>query len=133
MIQHPHNIQHIIQALQNVQGLTVVDLLHEQHKSFIQQLEAKNNFGVHQAIQRKHTLLVSHDSTFREPAGTIVEHIKDHNRNQVTFPAVPFPELNSLANNIVSSSPSNSVHLALQKTLNIKFPQGEATLLIGWD
>ena len=131
MIQYQHKIQSIMQTLQNVPGLTVIDLLHEQHKLFIQQLESNNNFGVHQAIQRKHTLLVSHDSSFREPAGTIVEHIKD--RGQVIFPAVSFPELNTIANNIVSSSPSKKVHEALQKTLNIKLPAGEATLLIGFN
>ena len=121
--------QTIMQTLQNVPGLTIIDLLHEKHKSFIQQLEHKSNLGVLESLNRKHTLLVSHNSLFRDPVSPIVEN----KNNQITFPAVPFPEIHPLANNVVSSSPSNKVHEALQKTLNIKLPKNEATLLIGWD
>lgn len=119
----------IINKLNKIQGLTVIDILQENHRELIKSIEEKNNLGVLEAIKRQHTLLVLHDSSFRDPVGRIVIN----KNNQILFPVVPFPELNSSAINIVSSSPSEKVHKELIKDLNLNLGKDNATLLIGFD
>jgi len=62
---------------------------------------------------------MTHDSSFREPAGEIV-------KNNI-FPPVPFPEIP----NSISSSPGWEVHEFLRTKINIQ--KDDATLLLGVD
>ena len=120
-------VSHIFEDLKSVQGLKPITLLNEQQKNWIRQNEDRNNLGVLASLQRKHTLLLIHDSSFREPTQSIVQSKK----GRIIFPAVSFPEVK--ANKVASSSPSKKIHHALLSDLNLKTEVEEATLLIGFD
>ena len=117
-------INSIIDELNNTKGLNNVQLLKEEDIDIIRNLEEENNEGVFSCLDKEFTLMVTHDSSFREPAGEIV---KEQNGN-VMFPGVAFPEIK--AKEVVSSSPKKEVHDYLTKKFNL-FLKDEATLLIG--
>ena len=119
--------QEIFRQLQTVKGLKPLTYLEDKHKKFVESHEQKNNLGVFDALKRQHTLLLVHDSSFRDPAGPIVQKYI----SGVIFPSVPFPEVE--AKNVISSSPSREVHEKLLKQLHLSVTPQEATLLIGFD
>lgn len=120
-------IDNIIQKLGQINGLGNVRLLTNSHKQLILSLEEKNNHGVLECINREFTLLLTHDSFFREPAGDIVLQ----NDDKIILPPVAFPEV--YGKNVVSSSPSAKVHDAMVEELGLNLREEEATLLIGFD
>ncbi|MBI2109577.1 hypothetical protein HYT58_00190 [Candidatus Woesearchaeota archaeon] len=113
--------------LHKVKGLRNFKVIREEDKNLIRDAEDINNLGVRDCLNRRYTILLTHDSTFREPTGKIVEE----NNGQAVFPAVSFPEVR--AKDVVSSSPSDKVHKILVEKFNIKLNEGEATLLIGFN
>jgi len=118
-------IKAIIESLKSA-GLSNIYLLKEEDKDIILNMEEDENLGVKECIERKFTLVLTHDSGFRKPQGKIV---KENNGNMI-FPAVPFSEVN--AKRVVSSSPGRDVHQFLVKRFNLKL-KDDATLLIGFD
>ena len=119
-------MEQVIQKLKQVKGLSNFNLLHDSHKKKILELEESRNTGVKECLSRQFTLLLTHDSTFRPPTSPEVIN-KD---NEVTFPPIAFPEVE--AKDVVSSSPSKSVHDLLVKEFNLKL-KDEATLIIGFN
>lgn len=93
----------------------------------ILELEEENNFGVKECVMRDFTIALTHDSTFREPAGEIVIDTE----TGLVLPAVPFPEVSG--KDVVSSSPSEIVHKAIVTELELSLNPEEATLLIGFN
>ncbi len=117
----------IIKNLAKIKGLSNVKLLTEDDKKQIIKLEDKNNIGVIECANRKHTLILTHDNKFREPASEVVIN----KEGRIIFPSVPFPEVK--AKKVISSSPSEKVHNFLVKKHNLKIKNNDATLLIGFD
>ncbi len=113
--------------LNKVKGLRVLFTLEDEQRDIIRDLEEERNKGVFECLDREYTMLLAHDSSFREPDEKIVNG-KD---KKVIFPGVPFHEVD--AKNVVSSSPSGRVHRALMEMLHIHLDEEEATLLIGFD
>jgi len=142
------------------QGLHVCRYLTLEEKQKILAMEQPENRGVAEALARKCTLVATHDSTFRKPptptvilesegrtvgaenpstgefefeegAGAIES--KDGATGTYIFPPVPFPELEGIAQNVVSSSPSKQVHEYLMGLLELDSDTELATLLIGFD
>tara|TARA_Y100000310_G_scaffold293151_1_gene322538 strand:- start:2543 stop:2917 length:375 start_codon:yes stop_codon:yes gene_type:complete len=120
-------LNQIFQELGRVKGLKSIAFLDSNMKEIVNKLEEENNQGVLESVKMDYTLLLSHNSSFREPVSEIVSS-KDR---IIMFPAVDFPEVN--AREVVSSSPSLKVHDALLKELNISLDAEEATLLIGFN
>src|SRR3989338_4869376 len=108
----------IVDGLKQVNGLSNFNLLSEFDKVKILALEEERNICVIKAIKMPNTLLLTHDSNFREPTCPIFVN--------GIFPPVPFPELN--AKSVVSSSPSKPVHDYLTKKFNLNLKNEEATL-----
>ena len=119
-------VKQILETLSRTKGLDNVFLLKEETKDVIRNLEEEHNKGVLSCLDRKFTVLVTHDSNFRDP---VREIIKKEN-GKTSFPPIPFPEVK--ANNVVSSSPSKEVHNFLVKEFDLDL-NDEATLLIGFD
>src|SRR3989338_2813578 len=120
-------IQKTKETLQNTIGLDNVYLLSEEDKKIIHELEEANNHGVHACIASQVTLVLTHDSRFREPVSIIVKN----ESNKITFPPVSFPEVKQ--KNVLSSSPSKEVHDFLVKHFNLRLTEEDATLLIGFE
>lgn len=120
-------LREILEGLRNVDGLGNFFVMAERDKVPVRSLEQENNVGVHEALNREFTLLLTHDSRFREPAGSIVVE----NNGETVFPGVPFPEVG--AKEVVSSSPSEAVHNFLVERFGLKLENNEATLLIGFN
>ena len=120
-------VDEIIKVLENTKGLGNVRLLYQKQKQLLLKMEDRNNHGVMECLKREFTIALTHDSTFREPAGKIVLN-KD---GKVILPAVPFPEVK--AKDVVSSSPSTIVHDVIVKELKLNLNDEEATLLIGFN
>ncbi|MAG52856.1 MAG: hypothetical protein CMH62_02740 [Nanoarchaeota archaeon] len=119
-------VKQILETLSRTKGLDNVYLVKEETKDIIRNIEEENNEGVLTCLGRKFTVLVTHDSNFRDPVREIVKQ----EDGKTSFPPIPFPEVK--ANNVVSSSPSKEVHDFLVKEFNLKL-EDEATLLIGFD
>jgi hypothetical protein len=119
-------ILHIIKTLRETKGLDNVFLLKEDLKDIVRNLEEEHNDGVTSCLDRKFTVLLTHDSNFRDPVREIVKQ----ESGKISFPPIPFPEVK--ANNVVSSSPSEEVHNFLVKKFKLNL-KDEATLLIGFD
>ena len=120
-------LSEIIQNLNKVKGLNVIDILKEKHKNLINSLEERKNTGVLECINRQYTILISHNSLFRESEGEIVKK----QGNSLLFPPVKFSEVKAL--NVVSSSPSLEVHNKLLESFNLNLKLEDATLLVGFD
>ena len=120
-------LNQIFQELENVKGLKPIAFINKSVKNIVNDLEEVNNHGVFDSLKREYTLLLAHDSSFREPVSKIV----NSENGTVTFPGIDFPEVN--AKDVVSSSPSLKVHGALIKELDILLDKKEATLLIGFN
>ncbi len=119
-------MEKVLQKLKQVKGLSNFNLLHDSHKKKILELEESRNHGVKECLSRQFTLLLTHDSSFRPPASSeVIEK-----GSSILFPPVPFPEVE--AKDVVSSSPSKTVHDFLVKEFNLKL-KDEATLLIGFN
>ncbi|MAF51237.1 MAG: hypothetical protein CMH64_04055 [Nanoarchaeota archaeon] len=119
-------VRQIIKTLSETKGLDNVNLLKEEIKDIIRNLENDSNEGVISCLDRKYTLVLTHDSNFRDPVREIVKK----ENGEITFPPIPFPEVK--ATNVVSSSPSKEVHDFLVKEFNLTL-EDDATLLIGFD
>jgi len=117
----------IIEALGKVQGLYNITILNDDDKKQILELEDENNIGVFACLSKKVMLALSHDSTFRQPAGSLVMLTPQG----IILPALPFPEIKEA--NAVSSSPSRKVHDYLISRHGMKVAADHATLLIGFD
>ena len=117
------DINSIINSLKQVKGLGNFNVLGAEDKLCILALEEERNIGVLQSIKMNHTLLITHDSDFREPAGPILINN--------LFPSVPFPEVK--AKSVVSSSPGIKVHNYLVNKFKLNLREEDATLLIGFD
>jgi len=120
-------IEQIRETINKTNGLKFIALLEEETKEIIKELEEERNQGVFECLKRSHTILLTHDSSFRDP---VCEIVKGENENLI-FPGIPFPEVN--AKNVVSSSPSERVHKALIEMLHLHIHQEDATLIIGFD
>ncbi|MBI4441012.1 hypothetical protein HY639_02490 [Candidatus Woesearchaeota archaeon] len=120
-------LERTITELRAVPGLGHVHILSDAEKQLIAQLEEAANLGVHACLARPVTLVVTHDSRFREPVAPIV-----HKKGDVhVFPPVPFPEVKHPR--VVSSSPSKLVHDFLVQKLNLIVTDDDATLLLGFE
>lgn len=124
-MKEPKEIKHILHRLQLLQGITRIYLLSSEEKKFISINEDENNLGVREAVKRTYCVCAVHDSTWREPAQSIVRQ----ENGEIFFPPVVFPEVP--AKHVVSSSPGLNVHDYLAKRVRIE--GDEATLLIGFD
>ena len=120
-------MQEIIESLKGIKGLKILSNLNEEHKELIKKIEDRNNIGVLESINRDFTLLLSHNSTFRNPEGKTVKI----ENNNILFPPIPFPEVK--AKNVVSSSPSKKIHDLLKEKLKLNLKKDDATLLVGFD
>lgn len=119
-------IQETIEGLRTIQGLANVHLLSNDEKKIIAQLEDEENDGVHACLAKPFTLVITHDSTFRDPVAPITLKKKNHH----IFPPIPFPEVKQ--KDVISSSPSKKVHDFLVKKFNLDV-NDDATLLIGFE
>ena len=119
-------VRNIIEKLRSIDGLSNVYLLKEEDKDIIMNMEGEENGGVHECLDRKFVIMVTHNSDFRKPEGEIA---KEKNGKTI-FPGVPFSEVN--ARNVVSSSPGKEAHDFLVKRFNLNL-YDDATLLIGFD
>ncbi|MBS3149186.1 hypothetical protein J4455_00630 [Candidatus Woesearchaeota archaeon] len=117
----------IIAKLQTIKGISNIHQLRAYDKKFIKENESPNNLGVHACIKRKVTLMITHDSSFRDPDSRI--SYEDH--GQIYFPPVPFHEISG--KNVISSSPGEKVHDYLVERFKLKLLNKEATLLISFD
>tara|TARA_Y100000310_G_C19956623_1_gene479333 strand:+ start:40 stop:426 length:387 start_codon:yes stop_codon:yes gene_type:complete len=117
----------IVEKMREVRGLKPIAFLSENHKKIVKNIEESNNDGVLKSLKREHTLLLAHDSSFREPLGDIVKFEEGNLR----FPGIAFPEVD--ADNVVSSSPSLKVHNTLIDELEFCLNSDDATLLVGFD
>ena len=115
--------EQIIQLLRKIDGLANIYVLNEEEKRLLAELEEEENHGMHACLTMPITLVLTHDSSFREPAAPIV--LQKNGKH--TFPPVPFPELQRA----ISSSPSKKVHDFLIKRLHLNLGEGDATLVIG--
>ncbi len=120
-------IRNIKEDLKKIQGLKVLEVLNDGFKDRIMNLEEANNHGVFESLKKRHTLLLSHDSSFRDPTQEIVKHEK----GKISFPGISFPEIN--ADNVISSSPGFKMHKELIDSLKLSLKPEEATLLVGFD
>jgi hypothetical protein len=120
-------VNEIMDSLNKVKGLRALAILDEDKKDLVKALEEERNKGVFECLERDWTILVAHDSNFREP----VKEIVDGDGEDLSFPGIGFPEVDG--KNVVSSSPSKSVHNALMEALHVSIDSEEATLLIGFD
>ena len=121
----PLEIRHIINRLQQIKGLNSFYLLDDSDRKVISEVEASNNLGVFESLNRQFVVCCTHDSTFREATQKIV--VKQD--GQKILPPISFPEVP--ARNVVSSSPGIKSHLYLAEKVHCK--KGDATLLIGFD
>lgn len=110
-----------IKTLESLKGISNIHILKEEQKDIILNLEDENNLGVHKCLEKKYSIVITHDSSFRDPTCPIVKKENGH----TILPEVPFPEINS-----ISSSPSKEVHDYLAKEFNLKL-KDEATLILG--
>ena len=120
-------IEKIREDVNKIEGLRFVATLEDEHKEIISVLEEKRNTGAMDCLQREHNILLLHDSNFRDPEEKIVLGKGDN----LTFPGLPFPEVDAL--NVVVSSPSLSVHRALLEALHVHAEDEEASLLVGFN
>ncbi len=120
------NIKNIIENLKKVKGLDNIILLNKKDLEFIKNNEEPRNLGVFECLKRKYVVVLTHDSSFREPEDKIVK-IKD---KKLIFPAVKFSEVK--AKDVVSSSPSKKIHKYLVKKFKLRL-KDDATLLIGFE
>lgn len=116
-----------IAKLQTIKGLSNVNQLRAYDKKWIKENEDPNNLGVLECIKRKITLVVSHDSSFRDPD----LRISYEREGKIYFPAVPFHEITG--KDVVSSSPGEKVHNYLVERFKLKLKNNDATLLIGFN
>lgn len=144
----------IFKTLKNCRGVTAHRFLNADEKEKIRLMETPENLGVAEALSRAYTLAATHDSAFRKPPAPTVILESDGRtvgkENPITgkfelepgihgphgkysFPPVPFPELERIAQNVVSSSPSKQVHEYLMGLLELEETAEIATLLIGFD
>ena len=121
----PVEIRHIVNRLEQIQGLTSFYLLNSEDRKTISEIEPENNLGVHECLKKQFVLCCTHDSNFREATQKIV--VKMH--GEKILPPISFPEVP--ARNVVSSSPGIKSHLYLAEKVHCK--KGNATLLIGFD
>jgi|TARA_Y100000310_G_scaffold345729_1_gene468925 hypothetical protein len=121
------NAKEIVKKLEHIKGLYHINLINEEDKDIINNLEEENNLGVLECLDRKHVVMVTHDSNFRKPEGSIV----NNNGKGISFPPVSFSEVE--AKNVVSSSPTVKVHDYLMKRFELNVDEEHATLLIGFD
>ena len=115
-----------VKGLEQVQGLGNIIILDDKDKKEIDRLESENNRGVREAIKRKYCIAMTHDSTFRKPAGDIVMDVG----GKKIFPPVPFPEIKR--KDVVSGSPGYEVHAYLVKRMK-EVDEDDATLVVGFD
>lgn len=119
-------VNDILKELNDVKGLDNVYLLEEEDKDIIRNLEHENNEGVFSCLEKKFTLVLTHDSSFRDPISEIVEK----KNGSIIFPGVGFPELKR--ENVISGSPCKEVHEFLIKKFDLNL-KDEASLIIGFD
>ena len=119
-------VMDIISSLCEVEGLANIQLLKEEDKDIIRNLEDEHNVGVLTCLDRNFTIVLTHDSRFRPPVGEVVAK----ENGKIVLPPLPFPEV--IAKNVVSGSPNEETHKYLVKNLGIEL-NDEATLLIGFD
>ncbi|MDP6641824.1 MAG: hypothetical protein QGF74_00370 [Candidatus Nanoarchaeia archaeon] len=120
-------LKDILESLRKIEGLNHINLLNQEDKDVIINLEEEYNLGVSECIERDHVVVVTHNSNFREPERDIVIN----KEKQTVFPALDFPEVK--AKEVVSSSPGINVHNYLRKRFDMKINGHHATLLIGFN
>ncbi|MEK6848225.1 MAG: hypothetical protein AABX65_01185 [Nanoarchaeota archaeon] len=117
----------VVADLEKVEGLKVLGVISKKYKGILSSLEEGNNLGMIECLNKEHTLLLAHNSNFRQPVSEIVKRTGE----TLIFPPVPFPEVR--AENVVSSSPSLAVHNWLLNEFNLALTPTEATLLVGFN
>jgi hypothetical protein len=120
-------LKDILESLRKTEGLNNINLLNQEDRDIIINLEEESNLGVSECIERNHVVVVTHNSSFREPERDIVVNKEE----KTIFPALDFPEVK--ANDVVSSSPGISVHNYLRKRFGMNINGHHATLLIGFN
>lgn len=134
------NNKNLLKALNSlkVKGLGHFLILTEPQKEYIKHKEDPINKGILESINRRFTIVCTHDSSFREPAGAITSKDKEGN---LFLPPVPFPELENLnvdgetPKKVISGSPGYRVDEYLRhiyKENNIVLEKDDATLLVGF-
>jgi hypothetical protein len=96
-------------------------------REYIWDHEEMKNHGIHEVLRRENVICVLHNASFRPAASSLV---RKNASDEVFFPGIPFPEVEG--KNVISGSPSNSIHTYLTPF----FPyidENDATILIGWD
>ena len=119
-------VEDIIKELNRIKGLGNVKLLEKEDIDVIRNLEEERNIGVLDCLERDFVLILTHDSSFRNPKSNIVRE----ENGILFFPGVDFPEVSG--KDVVSSCPCKEVHDFLIKKFNLKL-KDEATLLIGFN
>ncbi len=117
----------IFEKLRNIRGLSNFNILTEEDKDKIREIEDENNFGVFECINRDVCIMMTHNDEFRDP-GTPLSILEN---NEEVFIPIPFPEV--LERDTVSSSPRKEVHEFLAERFSLDLEEKDATLLIGFD
>ena len=120
-------INMIIENLKNVKGLYNFVILNDDGKKAIIEMENGRNTGVLTCLGKRFVIVMTHDSKFRNPIGSLVLQTSEG----IVFPALPFPEID--AKKPLSASPSKKVHDYLVKKFNMSINEEHATLIVGFD
>ncbi|MFH1400357.1 MAG: hypothetical protein ABIH41_02460 [Nanoarchaeota archaeon] len=120
-------VDQIQRNLRALKGIVHAERLDRLDASVLYNMEDSRNMGVLECLQRDVIFVLLHDSSFREPAGRIVDEVE----GKQVFPPVPFPEVQ--ADNVVSSSPGKDVHKFLVEKYGLPKEEEFATLLVGFD
>lgn len=83
-------VSRIIEKLSVIPGVVHIIEGNSTIRSYIQEHEELRNHGVHEALRRKHILILLHNHEFRDPPTPLVSK---NSRGEVFFPGVDFPEI----------------------------------------
>ena len=119
-------IKEVLETLTNIRWIKEAYLIDNVDKKFIFETEEDRNHWVYECLNRQVTIMMTHDSDFRQADAPIVLKLW----KKVIFPAVSFHEIQE--KNTVSSSPWLEVHNYLIKRFKNVW-EYDATLLIGFD
>lgn len=117
--------KHVAQILHSLKGIKEVRILHAEEKDHLWQHEELRNIGVFETLMRRHTIVFTHDSTWRPAVGDLV--LKRGER--IIFPGLPFPEVKEPST--ISASPGKDMHDYL--STKVKVESNDATVLVGFN
>lgn len=120
-------IDSAIERLKNTPWVVDVIELSRDSREYIQIHEESINHGMQEALHRRNSICLIHNSEWRDPLELLVS--KDHS-GQMIFPGISFPEI--IGKWVISASPSKKIHEYLLQF----FPYAshdDATIIVGWD